>query len=65
MGGVFKPKAPPAPKVDPMVEEAKKAEEARRAALEEQQRTYSEKRAKGIIGSRSLFARPGGRGFFG
>ena len=59
MGGVFsKPKAPP-PKPDPAIEEARKA------ALEKEQATYKDKVARGIIGSRSLFGRAGGRGFFG
>jgi len=66
MGGVFsKPKAPPPPKVDPAIEEARQAEEARKAALEKEQATYKDKVARGIIGSRSLFGKAGGRGFFG
>ena len=65
MGSVFKPKAPPPPKADPAIAEARKAEEARKAALEKEQETYSKKVAKGVIGSRSLFGRAGGRGFFG
>jgi hypothetical protein len=66
MGGVFsKPKAPPPPKPDPAIEEARQAEEARKAALEKEQATYKDKVARGIIGSRSLFGRAGGRGFFG
>jgi hypothetical protein len=66
MGGVFsKPKAPPPPKVDPAIEEARLAEEARKAALEKEQATYKDKVARGIIGSRSLFGKAGGRGFFG
>ena len=65
MGSVFKPKAPPPPKPDPAIEEARLAEEARKAALEKEQATYKDKVARGIIGSRSLFGRAGGRGFFG
>jgi hypothetical protein len=65
MGSVFKPKAPPPPKPDPAIEEARQAEEARKAALEKEQATYSDKVARGIIGSRSLFGKAGGRGFFG
>ena len=66
MGGVFsKPKAPPPPKPDPAIEEARQAEEARKAALEKEQATYKDKVARGIIGSRSLFGQAGGRGFFG
>jgi hypothetical protein len=40
--------------------EEKAARDAETAA-----RTYSEKKAKGVIGVRSLFAKAGGRGFFG
>lgn len=66
MGGVFsKPKAPPPPKPDPAIEEARQAEEARKADLEKEQATYKDKVARGIIGSRSLFGKAGGRGFFG
>jgi hypothetical protein len=65
MGSIFKSKAPPPPKADPAIEEARKAEEARAADLKKQQETYSSKVAKGIIGSRSLFGQAGGRGFFG
>jgi len=65
MGSIFKPKAPPPPKADPAIAEARKAEEARAADLKKQQETYSSKVAKGIIGSRSLFGQAGGRGFFG
>ena len=65
MGSVFKPKAPPPPKPDPAIEEVRQAEEARKAALEKEQATYKDKVARGIIGSRSLFGKAGGRGFFG
>ena len=65
MGSVFSPPKPPAPKPDPAIEKARKAEEARKAALEAEAKSYKDKVAKGIIGSRSLFGRAGGRGFFG
>ena len=65
MGSVFSPPKPPAPKADPAIEEARLAEEARKAALEKEQATYKDKVARGIIGSRSLFGKAGGRGFFG
>ena len=45
--------------------EARKAEEARKAALEAEAKARKDKVAKGIIGSRSLFGQAGGRGFFG
>ena len=65
MGSIFKPKAPPPPKADPAIAEARAAEERRAADLKKQQETYSKKVAKGVIGSRSLFGQAGGRGFFG
>jgi len=65
MGSIFKPDPPPAPKADPAIEEARKAEEARAAKLKKEQETYSKKVAKGVIGTRSLFGQAGGRGFFG
>jgi len=65
MGSVFNPPKPPAPKVDPAIEEARAAEEKRAADLKKQQETYSKKVARGVIGTRSLFGKAGGRGFFG
>lgn len=65
MGSVFKPKAPPPPKADPAVAEAIKQEEARKEQMEKDTATYKSKVARGVIGSRSLFGRAGGRGFFG
>ena len=69
MGGVFsKPKAPPPPpppKADPVVNKAIKEEEERKKQIEKEQAVYENKVARGIIGSRSLFGRAGGRGFFG
>jgi len=49
----------------PTVDEAAEAEKKRKAKLEKEQKIYSEKKAKGIIGTRSLFGQAGGRGFFG
>ena len=40
-------------------------EEQRAKDLERESKAYATKKAKGIIGARSLFARAGGRGFFG
>ena len=65
MGSIFRQDPPPQQKVDPVIEEARIAEEKRAADLKKQQETYSKKVAKGIIGSRSLFGQAGGRGFFG
>jgi len=67
MGGVFsKPSPPPRDTaLEKQLEEQRAAEEARAAALEKEQKTYKQKVAKGIIGSRSLFGKAGGRGFFG
>lgn len=65
MGSVFKPSPVVAAAPDPAIEEARKAEEARAAALKKEQETYSKKVAKGVIGTRSLFGQAGGRGFFG
>ena len=60
-----KPKAPPPPKAAPVVNEAIKEEEERKKEIEKKEATYASKVARGIIGSRSLFGRAGGRGFFG
>jgi len=67
MGGVFsKPSPPPRDTaLEKQLEEQRAAEEARAAALEKEQKTYKQKVARGIIGSRSLFGKAGGRGFFG
>jgi hypothetical protein len=64
MGNLFKPKPPAPPKADPAIEEARIAEEKRKAQLEAENKSYTQKVARGVIGSRSLFGKPGGRGFF-
>lgn len=67
MGGIFKKPAPPPRNMELEKElaETRKAEEKAAKQAEDAARTYSEKKAKGVIGARSLFARAGGRGFFG
>ena len=65
MGNPFKkPKPPPPPKADPVIVEARVEEEKRAENLKKEKAAYDKKVARGIIGSRSLFARAGGRGFF-
>jgi len=65
MGSVFKPSPPPAPKADPAIAEARVEEEKRAENIKKEKAAYDKKVARGIIGSRSLFAKAGGRGFFG
>jgi hypothetical protein len=67
MGGIFKkPKAPPRNmELKRELAASRAAEEKAARDAETAARTYSEKKAKGVIGVRSLFAKAGGRGFFG
>tara|TARA_R100001463_G_scaffold126381_1_gene184027 strand:+ start:448 stop:645 length:198 start_codon:yes stop_codon:yes gene_type:complete len=65
MGSAFRPKAPPPPKADPAIEEARKQEEVRAEKIKKEQDIYEKKVARGVIGTRSLFSQAGGRGFFG
>ena len=65
MGSAFRPKAPPPPKADPAIEEARKQEEVRAKEIKKEQDIYEKKVARGVIGTRSLFSQAGGRGFFG
>ena len=67
MGGIFrKPKAPPRNmELERELAASRAAEEKAAGDAETAARTYSEKEAKGVIGVRSLFAKAGGRGFFG
>ena len=67
MGGIFsKPKAPPRNlDLERQLAADRAAEEKRARDLERESKAYADKKAKGIIGARSLFARAGGRGFFG
>jgi|TARA_Y100000004_G_scaffold4440_1_gene5316 hypothetical protein len=67
MGGIFKKPSPP-PRNDALERQLaadRAAEEKRARDLERESKAYATKKAKGIIGARSLFARAGGRGFFG
>ena len=67
MGGIFRKPSPP-PRNDALEKQLaaeRAAEEKRARDAETTARVYSEKKAKGIIGARSLFAKAGGRGFFG
>ena len=67
MGGIFRKPTPP-PRNDALEKQLaaeRAAEEKAARDAENAARVYSEKKAKGIIGARSLFARAGGRGFFG
>ena len=67
MGGIFsKPKAPPRNmELERELAASRAAEEKAARDAEKAAITYSEKKAKGVIGVRSLFAKAGGRGFFG
>ena len=66
MGNPFKKPKPPAP--DPRLEaEMKAAEEqaaADKARDEKETAQLESKKRRGLIGTRSLFGRPGGRGYF-
>ena len=67
MGGIFKKPSPP-PRNDALEKQLaadRAAEEKRQRDMERESKAYADKKAKGIIGARSLFARAGGRGFFG
>ena len=67
MGGVFRKPSPP-PRNDALERQMaadRAAEEKRQRDMERESKAYADKKAKGIIGARSLFARAGGRGFFG
>ena len=67
MGSIFsKPKPPPRNmQLERELAASRAAEEKAARDAETAARTYSEKKAKGVIGVRSLFAKAGGRGFFG
>ena len=67
MGSICsKPKPPPRKmQLERELAASRAAEEKAARDAETAARTYSEKKAKGVIGVRSLFAKAGGRGFFG
>jgi hypothetical protein len=66
MGGIHLKPKPPAP--DPRLQaEMKAAEEqaaADKAQAEKETAQLESKKRRGLIGTRSLFGRPGGRGYF-
>ena len=66
MGNPFrKPKAPPRNlELERQLAEAKAAEKARADELAAKQKEVADKQAKGLYGSRSMFGRAGGRGYF-
>ena len=63
MGGILKPKKPAPPPVDPAIEKAKKEEEDRKRDLEREQESFDARKARGMVGSRSLFGKAGGSGY--
>ena len=68
MGSIFKPKPPS--KTAAQIEQEKKsaraeaAEAERKKASEAAAKEHEDKVARGVIGNRSLFGNPGGRGFY-
>ena len=46
------------------IEERKKQEEAERIANEKQEKYQKTRTDKGLVGSRSMFSRAGGKGFY-
>lgn len=46
------------------LKEQQEAEDKRKEELELKEAKYRKRKAKGLIGSRSLFTRAGGRGFY-
>ena len=63
MGKIFKPKPPPVVKIDPAIKKAKEEEEKRKLELEKQQESFDARKARGMVGSRSLFGKAGGKGY--
>jgi hypothetical protein len=66
MGGVFsKPKAPPEdPALKARIAEETAIAEKEKADKEKADAQYASKQRRGLIGSRSLFGKSGGRGYF-
>tara|TARA_R100001463_G_scaffold39802_2_gene84987 strand:- start:557 stop:751 length:195 start_codon:yes stop_codon:yes gene_type:complete len=62
MGSIINPKPKPAP-VDPKIAEEKKKEEDRKRDLEREQESFDARKARGMVGSRSLFGKAGGSGY--
>ena len=66
MGSIFRQDPPPRnDALEKQLAAERAAEEKKARDAEIASKAYSEKKAKGIIGARSLFAKAGGRGFFG
>ena len=66
MGNPFKkPKAPPRNlELERQIAASQAAEKARADALAAKQKETADKQAKGLYGSRSMFGKAGGRGYF-
>ena len=63
MGNLFKPKPPAPPRVDPAVKKAKEEADKKKFELERQEKSFDARKAKGMVGSRSLFGKAGGSGY--
>ena len=46
------------------IEERKKQEEAEKIANEKEEKRQKKRKDKGLVGSRSMFSRAGGKGFY-
>tara|TARA_R100001082_G_scaffold27139_1_gene13530 strand:+ start:4044 stop:4265 length:222 start_codon:yes stop_codon:yes gene_type:complete len=46
------------------IERRRKEEEADKAAMEKEKKYQKSRKAKGLVGSRSMFSRAGGKGFY-
>tara|TARA_B100000902_G_scaffold118758_1_gene119238 strand:- start:3 stop:215 length:213 start_codon:yes stop_codon:yes gene_type:complete len=69
MGSVFRKPKPPSKSqaqidYEARLERETKAQEEAKAAADANAKEMENKKAKGLIGSRSLFGNPGGRGFY-
>lgn len=66
MGNPFKaPKAPaPDPELELKLKQEREAAEAEAAASALEEKQMESKKRRGLIGTRSLFGRAGGRGYF-
>ena len=66
MGGVFKKPSPPPRnlELERQIAASQAAEKARADALAAKQKETADKQAKGLYGTRSMFGKAGGRGYF-
>ena len=63
--GIFKPKAPPRDLVlEKQMEESRLEEEAEKNAKAEKDKEKKWRKEQGMVGTRSLFSKAGGGGFF-